>query len=329
MSLFLNHINFVLAKLREQPVSALPTDQTTEGWRAMDAVRQAVNHIWNYKQWSFKIQSHTLATVSGTLQYSLPPVVGEIFSVITTTPPYALSILPESQFDKYVPNPTETGVPQWLRLFGSSSIIAQPSSAGVVQVSSSSASDVAQIVLVKGLIGGNYVDYEELTLAGTSIVSGTKTFSSILSVTKSDVTVGLVSITVGADTVGQIWPQERVHRAQILRLYPTPDSAYSITIKNFGTAPALTRAYEDIEIPARWDHIVNQWGYALALQSKGQEQNTEFTNQLNLAVKFLETDMATEEFIASEEIITPSRWGYITGGDGSWGMLPSGYGYIV
>lgn len=326
MGLFIEHVNTVLAKLREQPITALSTDTTTEAFRAQVAVRRAVSRIWNAKQWSFKIQTHTLTTVSGQLQYVLPSTVGEIFSVLSDTSPYTISVLPENKFDEYVPHPIESANPRFLRLFGSSSIIAQPSASGVVQVSSSSSNDTTQTVLVKGLIGGSYVDYEELTLAGTGTVSGSKTFSSLLSITKSGQTNGLITAVVGSDTVGQLWPQETVHRGLILRFFPTPDAAYAIVIKHFGMAPYLTQAYEDVEIPGRWDYVVDQFAWALALQSKGQEQMEEFKTHFDVATKFLETDMASEEFIAAEEIITPSRFGFIPGGV-RWDNTPTNYNY--
>lgn len=326
MSLYLEHVNTVLGKLREAPITALSTDTTTEAFRAQVAVKRAVARVWNAKQWSFKTRSYALSTVSGTLSYALPPYVGEIFSVKVSSAPYVVSVLPESQFDKYLPNPTETGCPRYVRLFDMSGALGQPAAAGVAAIVSSSASDTTQKVLVKGIVGG-YVDTEELSLSGTGTVTGSKSFSEVTAVTKSAETVGKVTVTIGSTTIATIAPAETVHRRRFIRCYPTPDAAYTLTLKHFGASPNLSNAYEDTEIPTRWDYVVDQFAFALALQSKGKEQAEEFAAQFDVATKFLQTDMATEEYIASEEIITPQRWGNNSGELSQWGSLPDGYGY--
>ena len=327
MGLFIDHVNTVLGKLRESPITALSTDASSEAYRAQEAVRRAVQRVWNAKQWSFKIRSYVFATEAGVSAYPVFPQVGEPFSIVSDASPYVLSVISEAQFDKAVPNPTETGSPSFCRLFEYTGAWGQPTSASVVQVASTSALDTTQKVLIKGMINEQYVDYEELSLAGIGVVSSTKFFSSIVAVTKSAETVGSVTISTSSATVGVMAPSEKVFRTRILRLYPAPDAEYDITIKHFAVPAHLQSEYEDTEIPIRWDYVVDQFAFAFALQSKGQEQMSEFQTQFNVATKFLETDMAAEEFSASEEIIIPARWGYGTGGTDSWGTLPTGYGF--
>lgn len=326
MALFITHVNTVLGKLREAPISALSTDNTTEAWRAQEAVRRAVARVWNAKQWSFKIRSYQFSTTSGTEAYTLRQSVGEPFSLLSNNPPYSIKVISESFFDEKVPNPIETGVPAFCRLFEMQGCTAQPASAGTVSVVSSSASDTTQKVLVKGYVSGS-IQYEELSLAGTAPVSGSLSFSSIEAITKSDVTSGVITVTSGATTLAAISPQDTVVRARVMRFYPEPDGTYTITMKYFGLSPVLTHAYEDTEIPVRWDYVVDQFAFALALQSKGQEQSAEFQTAFNVATKMLEQDMATEEYIASEEIIIPQRWGSNIGELNQWQSLPTGYNY--
>ena len=325
MGLFINHVNTVLGKLRESPITALSTDATTEAYRAQEAVRRAVNRVWNAKQWSFKIRSTVFSTVASTINYPLSGEVGEVFSILSSVSPYKISVISESTFDNVIPNPVESGNPTIARLFDMAGALEQPSSPGTVSISSGSALDTTQKVLVKGMIGTTYIDYEEISLVGVSSVAGTKTFTKILAITKSDSTAGVVTVTVGATTVGRLWPQEFVHRRRIMRLYPTPSSVLSVTLKHFGLPPYLTHAYEDTEIPTRWDYVVDQFAFAFALQAKGIEQSNEFQSQFNVATKFLETDMASEEYISAENIILPERINM--GGNGIWGSLPAGYGF--
>lgn len=326
MGLFLEHVNTVLEKLRETPITALSTDATSEAFKAQQAVRRAVKRVWNAKQWGFKYRRTTFPTVASQEAYILPRSVGEIYGLRSSTSPYQMSVVREDDFDKAVPDPISTGNPMCARLFEMVGIDEQPSAASTVSVVSSDTSDTTQKVLVKGLVSG-YVDTEELSLNGTTPVNGSKSFSEILAVTKSAETVGRVTLTSNAGAVTNIvlGSQDKTVRLRKIRLYPIPSSAVTITVKHFGLPPALTKAYEDTEIPNRWDYVVDQYAFALALQAKGKDQMEEFVAQMNLGKTMVEEEMSSEEYVSAEEIIVPERWG----GEnrlGGWTSIPAGYG---
>lgn len=328
MGLFIEHVNACLQKMRETPITALSTDTTTEAFRAQEAVRRAVKRVWNAKQWSFKLRRFTFSTVASQEAYTLPKLVGEVYKIKSSASPYDVQVIGEDLFDKCVPNPTTTGDPEFARLFEMVGVETQPTSASTITVVSSSASDTTQTVLVKGLVS-NEVDYEEFALNGTTQVTGSKSFSQIYAVSKSDVTVGRISVKSNGATVTNttLAPQDTTIRLRVLRLYPISANTTTITIKCFGLAPELTRAYEDTEIPKRWDYVIDQFAYAYMLQTKGQEQLNEFTVQMQLATTMLNEDMMTEEYISAEEVIIPERWGGTGDGNLGWTGLPSGYGY--
>lgn len=328
MGLFLDHVNTVLEKLREPLITSLSTDNTTEAYRAQEAVKRAVARVWNYKGWTFKLRRYTFDTVSGTEDYVLPRYIRETYKINSDSSPYDIKVVSEDVFDRAVPNPSATGSPYIARLFEMVGVETQPTSASVISVVSSSAADTTQKVLVKGLVSG-YLDYEQVSLSGTTPVLTTKSFSAICAVTKSDITAGTVTITSNGGVVTNLVLSalEKSLRLRKVRLYPEPDDTITITVKGFGRSPELSHAYEDTEIPSDWDYVVDQWSFALALQAKGKEQLDEATSQINVAIKMLEEDMHTEEYISSEEIIVPERWGG-SEGDGyqGWTSLPSGYG---
>ncbi len=324
MATFLDHVNVVLQMLREAPITALSTDTSSEAFRVQRAVRRAVWRVWNAKQWGFKLRSYTFPTVANQLSYTLPKLVGEPYSILSTQPPYTLTNISERMFNKLVPNPTASGNTEFYRLFEMIGASEQPSSATTLSIVSNHASDTTQTVLVKGLVNSE-VDMEEVTLAGTSTVTTTKSFSAVYAITKSSETAGNVTVTAGATTVGRLAPQEKVLRLRVIKLYPTPGSVYTITVKSFGLPPYLTNAYEDTEIPTRWDYVVEQFAFAMALQPKGQEQLSEQAEQYRVAKQYLEEDMASEEYITSEELILPERWGGT--GDYSWLNSLDGFGY--
>lgn len=322
MGLYINHVNVVLSKLREAPITELSTDTTTEAYRAQIAVRRAVWRIWNAKQWGFRMRRTTLALSSGTASYNLPKYVGEP-SVIFNSLDHRLTNLTLHQFKKWLQGSTASGEPLYYVLFEMQGISAQVASATTLSISSSSALDVSQKVLIKGIVSGE-VDMEEVSLSGTATVSTTKTFSSVLAISKSAETAGRITVLGGATTIGILGPSESSIRNRAVLFYPTPDATYTLTIHSFGLPPLLTNAYEDTEIPYRWDYVVEQFALAFALQAKGQEQLAEANAQLDIAVKFLETDMATEEYISTEDAILPERWG----GTSDYWWLPtmSGFG---
>lgn len=328
MGIYIDHVNACLQKVRETPITALSTDTTTEAFRAQEAVRRSVKRIWNGKQWSFKLRRFTFPTVAAQEAYALPKLVGETYKIKSSASPYDITVVSEDMFDKSVPNPTTSGDPQFARLFEMTGVETQPTSASTLTVVSSSTSDTTQTVLVKGLVNGQ-VDYEEFALNGTTQVTGSKSFSEIYAVSKSDSTVGRVSVLSNGATVTNttIPTQDKVVRMRKIRLYPIPSSIVTITVKCFGLSPELTRAYEDTEIPPRWDYVVDQFAYAYMLQTKGKEQLEEFTVQMQLADKMLSDDMMTEEYISAEEIIVPERWGGTGDGSLGWTSLPAGYGY--
>jgi hypothetical protein len=327
MGLFIDHVNSVLQKMRQPLITSLSTDTTTEAYRAQEAVKRAVLRVWNYKQWSFKLRRYTFPTTSGTSDYVLPRLMRETYKIMSSDSPYDITTVSEDSFDKQVPNPQSSGNPYIARLFEMVGVQTQPTSTGSVRITSSSGSDTTQKVLVKGLVGGQ-LDYEQLSINGTANNDSTKQFSAIYSVTKSDVTSGYVTVSSDGGTITNVIlsPLEKSVRLRVIRLFPTPSSTITITVKGFGRPVGLTHAYEDTEIPNDWDYVVDQWGFALALQSRGQDQIQEFTSELALAVKMLEEDMITEEFISAEELIIPERWG----GEGAerlgWTSLPDGYG---
>ena len=329
MGIFIDHVNACLQKVRETPITSLSTDTTTEAFRAQEAVRRAVKRVWNAKQWSFKLRRFTFSTTASQEAYALPKLVGETYKIKSSASPYDITVVSEDLFDRNVPNPTTTGNPEIARLFEMVGVETQPTSASAVTVASSSASDTTQTVLIKGLVSGQ-VDYEELALNGTSQVTGSKQFSEIYAVSKSDVTVGRISVLSNGATVtnATIPTQDKVVRMRRLRLYPIPSSTLTITVKCFGLSPELTRAYEDTEIPPRWDYVVDQFAYAYMLQTKGKEQLEEFAVQMQLADKMLGDDMMTEEYISAEEIIVPERWGGTGDGSLGWTSLPAGHGYV-
>lgn len=304
--MFIDHVNRVLGMLRESPITELSTDTSTVAYRVQIAVQRAIARVWNAKQWTFKQRKKTLSLSSGEDEAELPKDIGEPYLVLSSLDPYMLEPVEEDEFDRRIPNPTEASNPQVFMLFEHAGVNAQPASAAVVSVVSSSASDTSEIkVLIKGLVSGE-MDSEEVSLNGTTSASTTKSFSQVDSVVKSAATQGRITVTSGATTLLTLAPGEATVRLRKIRVWPEPTATTTLTIKHYAMPRIPYKAYEDSEIPSRWDYVVEQFAFAMSLQPKGQDQINEQVSQFRIAAEYMK-DMSMEEKQSSLTVIRPNK----------------------
>ena len=325
MGLFLDHVNVCLSKLRADPITSLSTDASSDAFKAQVAVNRAVRRIWNYAQWTFKRRTDTFNTAVNQSEYILGKSIGQPYSIMSANPPYLMKLVSRFTLDKQDPQRTDVGDPRLVAVSDLSPVSLQPLAASIIEVLSSSAADTTQKVLIRGIVSGEE-DFEQVSLNGVTGIFTSKQFSSILSLSKSDITAGEITVRIGARTLDIIGPTEKVVNRRVLSLYPIPQAVILMTIRHFTKAPNLISEYDWTRIPEDWDYIVDQWAFVLALQAKGQDQSTEFSNQLLLAAKMLEQDMNTEEEDASDETILIDDAGKVPDTEVVW--PPPGQGYM-
>ena len=327
MGLFIDHVNETLRRMRRDPVTSLSTDGTEIAFKIQEAVKRAVQHIWNARQWKFKGRLYTLIAISGTSTYVLDKRIGEPYKFMSSVSPYIIHPVNEDTFDAYEPNPIASGNPELAIMFEVVGVETQPTTASTISAVSNSTSDTAQTVLIAGIVGGE-LDYEEIALNGTSPVSTTKLFSHIESITKNITTAGIITIKSDSDTVtnGTLARAERTVRLKKIRFFPTPSSTVTVTVKNFKAPVILTHKLQDTEIPQRWDYVVDQFTFAYALQSLGQAQLSEFTAALTVASSLLDDEMAVTEKLTSDEPVVLMPFDVL--GENPWLDPPSGTAYV-
>jgi hypothetical protein len=198
----------------------------------------------------------SFSTVDGTKSYYIDEFIpGTLFSVIDTTNEVLLIEQNEKTLLNWDLNRDEEGGPTHYSVEGLTTFQAQPASATVIDVVSSSASDVTQIVRVRGLVSG-VDDDDSITLTGTTTASTTKLFSEIRQLTKSDVTVGKVTISSSTTTLAII-PKVSLATEYIkLSLYPIPDSVYTISIRGCRRPLELVNAEDIPELPADYHELI-------------------------------------------------------------------------
>lgn len=115
----------------------------------------------------------------------------------------------------------------------------QPTSASALSIVSSSSSDSSQTVAIKYLDSNGIEIYETVTLTGATPVATSGSAVEILSISKSAITVGRITVTAnaGAVTVAVLAPADLAYFENVIRFHYTPNSA--VTIK----MPYIRRPY--------------------------------------------------------------------------------------
>ena len=206
-------------------------------------VNQAQQHLYNvYDYWSELQGIHLFDTVNGTEDYPMPSDLGKPFRVYNMDTNTRLKARTEYEYvDSNISNIAETvkAAPTFFRVYGVHGVTTQIASTGAtVKAQSSSTADVSTtdsplIVRVEGYIDSamTVLDFENITLNGTTFVAGTKTFYKILHVSKSADTTGYVTLANSAGTTLSILSSiERVAYHQNLKLGLIPDDAYSMRV---------------------------------------------------------------------------------------------------
>ena len=122
--------------------------------------------------------------------------------------------------------------------------------ASTLSAVSSNASDVGQKVYAKFTVSG-VTRYEELSLNGTSTVTGSLTVdaNSIENLNLSSQCAGVVTVTVGSTTVVSIAPGQLRVRCPKIRLHRIPGSTLSCSYLYYKKHLRPSRASEIIDIP--------------------------------------------------------------------------------
>lgn len=199
----------------------------------------------------------TFSSTSSTRKYYLDFQFNKIVAVVDTTNNSELDYLPESDVEWLNPDLSQTGTPSGWGIYGLEFIRAQPTSASVVTVVSSSASDTTQMVRINGIVSGAR-DTELLSLNGTTSVPGSKSFSSIHSIAVNSACVGRVTSTSnsGGVTLSVVAPGLFVDQKQPLYLWPIPDATISYRVRGYRAPRAMINAEDFPDMPDTYHELV-------------------------------------------------------------------------
>ena len=153
--------------------------------------------------------------------------------------PFKMQYITDQFFFEHGVYLTMKYIPTHYRMWGEDMVLAQPSSASVLSIASSSTADTSIDVTVFGTVSG-YPDYEVITTDGSSgatATTGSKLFSAVERVTKSASTTGRLTVTSdGAKTTVVVLPVgETTDGVQYkkIQVYPLPTKVFPINVQYY------------------------------------------------------------------------------------------------
>lgn len=176
------------------------------------------------------IRTQTIATIAGTKDYALnDDFHKEVYVRDATNKKQMSAIDLQELIDRYNDTMDSSGTPDKYTILVSP-VKAQPSSASVLSITSSSASDVGTL-RIRGIVSG-VEKAEDVTLTGTSAALSTNSYTEIISLVMETAAVGTITITSNsaAVTVAVIKPGTKDYRIKIIRFYLTPNGVISVTV---------------------------------------------------------------------------------------------------
>src|SRR3990167_3661587 len=194
----------------------------------------------------YLVDEATITTASGIRLYFVPDCQPSgIIQIVDTTNDKVLSKLDEEDVERIDPDRDDSGDARFYNGYKYSEYEGVPLTASTVDIVSSTA-DTAQ-VRITGTVNGVF-DNELITLNGTTVATGTKSFSAIHGVRKASTTTGRVTVNVNdaSNTViAYIAHDALIRQYQPFRVWNVPDAADSLRVRFYRLPRPMINA-EDV-----------------------------------------------------------------------------------
>lgn len=172
------------------------------------------------------------------------------------------------RLERYIERTATTGLTEGFSYLGEVGCAVQPSSAGALTVVSDSASDGSAIAaLIRGRVTSER-QYEELTLNGTSNVTGSKSFSQVDRFSATSGRVGVLTLKQGSTVLDTLGPHEDTVRRKRLKMVLIPSTATPFTAEGYERFIPMTRDNDVCPIPV--SDALKEYAYAYCLREQRQ-----------------------------------------------------------
>lgn len=243
--------------------------------------------------WEVINSAFSFSTTAGTQTQALPEDFGKELYARDTTNGVELAKGDLSELVRAYPDGlTTSGTVERYAIY-TDAVQAQPTSAAVVSIVSSSASDTTPTVFVRGIVS-SYEATEEITLNGVTAATSSASFSSIKGISKSGTTVGAVTVSCNSQTMAVLPPTIHESRYKVMFLHYNPSAVITIAMP-YIISPAPMSDDDDypvldvadlIEIGAKAD----AWRYKRQFQ-KAQDMEGLFERELQRFIWEKENDV--------------------------------------
>lgn len=248
---------YTFKNLRDQVLRIVDeSGETTTDELVKELMNQAHQARCLERKWHFMLHPRevSFSTVAGQRTYTLhPEFMRPLYFYNATTNEYLVEV-PYTQIaeqeDSLNSLASGTGT-KYFAFMGETPFKAQPSSAAVVTVVSSSGSDTGASyqVVVKGENANGEVFAEILTLNGVGSVSTSSQFTYVSSITKSQSFNGTITVTCGGTTLLTLLPWEMGRSYRQIYLLNSPNTTETIKYRFYQQPLVLVNDYDIPDIP--------------------------------------------------------------------------------
>lgn len=258
------------SEMVDQVAERINITDTAYKTKIKDWINYRYDDIISRYDWPQLYRTGSTAVAAGDSTLTLPRDIDVLLNIHDRTNDISLSPLnPSAGGRGYVDSIDNSGV-TYIYWFEGVSVLAQPSSASVLAVVSSSASDTSQTVRIWGTDSNGAEVNDSVTLNGTNAQNTTVSFARVDRVSKDSNAAGLVSATsnAGAVTVFKMDPYNFGTSNNVIRLMPPSGSAVTF---NYTYKFKLPRLLNDEDTPMLdCSHCLVIGAYVSALRQQRQ-----------------------------------------------------------
>lgn len=162
--------------------------------------------------------------------------------------------------------------------------------------------DVGVNVSVTGIVSGQ-VDTENVELDGTSTQTTSKSFTTVISVSKSDFTGGRVTVKNSAEdeTVATLSPAELDIDRITIKLWPIPSASETLSYDFYKKHPLLRVDTDSIQLPQKYHRLIEKMTRADLLEWAERETPAKLVSEIDNGMKEI-VDNAND---TSQETLVP------------------------
>jgi len=297
----------VLANLDESGDSGTTLTLVKNFIKQAHATRLASFH-WPFMKWH---TAQTITMVANQRVYALHPEVARIIYLYNRTQKYHMKELQERSIENMGIDWINTTGDIYWKFADIWPVAAQPSSSSVITVSSSSASDTAVTVIIKGDTASG-VTTETITPTGTTPVAGSTAFTKILGVTKTGTWVGTMTLTSNSATVTNLTllPAEYGRQYRTIEFLSLPNAGEIIEYQFYRQPSVLSNDNDIPDIPAPfsrilvWDALLMFAGYNTDVSQKSMQIWAKMASDLETGLYQTFIQNQTRGAIGSTAILT-------------------------